>query len=95
LTIGSESPGAVVPSVARVTLRLQFNRAIAPAAVAVSINGRPAGGGTGHGRWVEYSVPPGTIHAGSNQVSVAVAAGESAAAWTDLHCTVHPAANPP
>lgn len=91
LMIGDASPNGIRRAAAAETLRMQFNREPVPGQLNVSVNGATITGGTARGQWLEFAVSPGTLRPGANVVTVALAPGASALAWTDLHCTVRPA----
>jgi hypothetical protein len=78
----------------KLTLRLRFQGAADPRAVAVTLNGRSVGAGTAAGEWLTFGANPELVRAGENAVAVACPAGAKAAAvWTDLVLEVrHPAA---
>lgn len=73
-------------------LRLQFESPPAPEYLKVSVNGTALARGTVNGKWLEYDCAPGTLRPGASRVAVELAAGGTALSWTDLHCTVQPAA---
>ncbi len=72
------------------TLRLQFNRPPAAAAIRVVVNGRDAPAGSMNGAWLELALPPGLLRPGRNTVAATLAPGAAAVSWTDLHCSVRP-----
>jgi uncharacterized lipoprotein YddW (UPF0748 family) len=84
--------GAVPDRSAQITLRLQFNPAPQPEVIRVTVNGRAAPGGTVRGTWLEYTLPAEALRPGRTTVAVTLAAGGAVRSWTDLHCTVRPAA---
>jgi hypothetical protein len=74
-------------------LRLQFDSPPAPEHLKVSVNGSAFAPGTLRGKWLEWDFAPGTLRPGANQIGLELAGGVPAVAWTDLHCTVHPASS--
>lgn len=88
LPAGAFPPGRTQGPAPAVSLRLQFTHAPAGGSIAVSVSGAPAVQVAAHGAWLEFSLPPGQRVAGSNQLTMRLAAGAVATALTDLHCTV-------
>lgn len=86
--VGDDFRARPTGSPVTLTLRVQFNRAVADREIAVKLNGLSFERGVVNGNWLEFSVSPEVVRAGANEASVSLAAGSAAVAWTDLHFVV-------
>lgn len=87
LMLGDET--GVASSGAKMTLRLQFAKAVRAEDVAVSLNGRRLSAGAVTAGWLELPVATGAPRRGRNEVEVRLAAAAPAAVrWMDLHVRV-------
>jgi hypothetical protein len=70
------------------TLRLQFKDLGKPENVSVTLNGQTLTSPRQAESWLEFTLQPGQLKQGTNEVQVSLAKGQDQLSWTDLHCTL-------